>query len=172
MSDSSNRIAAALEQAIQAESDGYHFYFMTSHSTEDPKAKEVFARLAEEEMQHARFLRRQHRAILETGRPDETASLGPRKVVLAGPSPIFSPGLRSRVKEAHLEMSALSIGIQLELDSERFYREQARQSHDDPAVRRFFEELADWESGHYAALRAQMDELKEDYWNQGGFAPF
>ena len=68
-------------------------------------------------------------------------------------------------------MSALSIGIQLEAGAMAYYREAARQS-DDPAVRAFFDELADWETGHYHALLRQQEGLKEDYWAAGGFSAF
>ena len=68
-------------------------------------------------------------------------------------------------------MSALSIGIQLELDAMNFYKAQADAAEDD-VVRGFFHELAEWETGHYQALLTQQGELKEDYWAAGGFAPF
>jgi rubrerythrin len=68
-------------------------------------------------------------------------------------------------------MSALSIGIQLELSSEQFYRQEA-EAAEDPAVVKFFTELAEWESGHYHALLKQQESLKEEYWSKGGFAPF
>jgi len=170
MNDSQNMMTAALKRAIQSESDGYHFYLMASRNTEDAKAREAFQLLAEEELLHARFLRHEYQAFLETGKPDDKATIGPKRD-LSGPSPIFSPGFRERIKEAHFEVSALSIGMQLELDSERFYREQARSSAD-ASLKKFFGELADWEAGHYRVLKQQMDDIKEDYWNQGGFAPF
>jgi rubrerythrin len=68
-------------------------------------------------------------------------------------------------------MSALSIGIQLELASMNYYREQAEKASN-PDVSGFYTELADWETGHYNALLRQQEMLKEDFWAKGGFAPF
>ena len=90
---------------------------------------------------------------------------------LSDSSPIFSEKIRSRIGEAHLEMSALSIGIQLELSAINYYKQEAG-SAEDPAVKQFYRELADWESNHYNALLRQQLMLKEDYWSESGFAPF
>jgi rubrerythrin len=68
-------------------------------------------------------------------------------------------------------MTSLSIGIQLEADSMKFYRSES-EATDDPEAKQFFSELAEWESGHYNALLRQYEELKEDYWSSGGFSPF
>ena len=159
-----------LKQAIAAEGDGHHFYLMAAASTQDAQGKEIFQRLAAEELDHIRFLRGQYRALLETGRPDPSMRLGPR-ADLSGASPIFSPALRDRIAEAHFEMTALSVGAQLELAAVTFYRAQATAATD-PTVRAFYEELVEWEQGHYQALLLQQDALKEDYWAAGGFSPF
>ena len=72
---------------------------------------------------------------------------------------------------AHFETAALGIGVQVELDSVRFYEEMARQAPTE-SEKKIFSDLADWESGHYHALLAQQESLKEAYWQAGGFAPF
>jgi rubrerythrin len=164
------RIAEGLKKAIEAEIDGYHFYMMAARSTDDPKGAEVFQSLAADEREHVRFLRLHYDAFIEKGAPDPAAKLGAR-APLQGDSPIFSDGFKSRIKDAHFEMSALSIGIQLELSAVKFYKERAAEAADE-TVTKFYTELADWESGHYQALLKQQDTLKEDYWSGGGFSPF
>lgn len=170
MDSAARALAEALFQAIRAEGDGYHFYLMAARSMEDEQGREVFEMLAREELDHQRFLRTQYRSILETGKPDGQARLGPRGD-LSGESPIFSPAIKGRIKEAHFEMSALSIGIQLEQGAMEFYKRAAEQSAD-PTVKGLFEELAEWERGHYGALLQQQSLLKRDYWSAGGFSPF
>jgi rubrerythrin len=170
MTGAAATIAEALTGAMQAETDGHHFYLMAASTSQDAKGKEVFTQLAEEELSHLKFLKAQRESYLATGRADESATLG-RGRELSGPSPIFSAAIRGRLQEAHFEMSALSIAIALELSSETFYQDQARAAGD-PAARRFFEELALWEAGHAEALSRQLEELKEDYWAGGGFSPF
>jgi rubrerythrin len=168
--DENKRVTEGLKQAIQAEIDGYHFYMMAARSTDDDKGREVFEKLADDEKEHVRFLSIQYNAFMDHGAPDAAAKLGSR-ADLSGPSPIFSEGFRSRIKDAHFEMSALSIGASLELSAVQFYKDQAAQS-DDEIVKKFYLELADWESGHYNALLQQQESLKEDYWAGGGFSPF
>ncbi len=163
-------VAAGLARAMQAETDGHHFYRMAAQSTPDPKGREVFEQLAREELEHFHFLKAQQRSILETGRVDRTARLQPL-AALEGPSPIFSDGFRARLKDAHFEMTALSVAIQLEESAFRFYDAQAVEARD-PEVKAFYQQLADWERRHHAALQRQHDACKEDYWQASGFSPF
>lgn len=170
MEDKSKILAEGLLKAIKAERHGHSFYMMAANSTEDPKGKKVFEELAHEELHHMHFLRKHYDSVLKTGMLDQSAKLGQR-ADLSGMSPIFSDNLRARIKDANFEMTSLSIGIQLEYDAMNFYRSQSEVA-DDPEVKEFYTELAEWESGHYQALLRQQEELKEDYWSAGGFAPF
>ena len=168
--DEKKRVTDGLKQAIQAEIDGFHFYMMAARSTDDAKGREVFESLAQDEKEHVRFLSLQYDAFMEKGAPDPTVTLG-KRAELQGTSPIFSDQFRQRISGAHFEMSALSIGIGLELSAVNFYKDQATQSNDE-IVQKFYTELADWESGHYRALLQQQESLKDDYWAGGGFSPF
>ncbi len=164
------QLAAGLLKAAQAEREGHSFYCMAATSSKDPKAKEIFAQLAAEELDHMGFLTRHYKSVLKTGGPDPSAKLGSR-ATLSGAWPIFSEAIKRRLKDAHFEMSALAIGIQLELDAQKFYRKLAGGT-DEPVVKEFLLELADWEAGHYKSLLQQRDELKEAYWAENGFAAF
>lgn len=163
-------IAQGLKAAIEAEQNGYHFYIMAARSTEDEQGREVFEQLANEELDHVRYLKQQHRSLMVDGVLDRDATMG-RRTDLSGDSPIFSDKLKARAGQAHFEMSALSIGMNLELNAVKYYQAQADAS-DDPAVKTFFKELAEWESGHYEALSRQSEVLKEDYWAANGFSPY
>jgi rubrerythrin len=164
------QLAAGLQAAMRAEHQGYHFYTMAAKSTEDEKGREIFAQLAEEEKEHLAFLKKQYKSIVETGLPNATLDLG-KPLELSGSNPIFSNRIRARLGDAHFEMTALAVGIQLELDAVRIYSGFADTAAD-PAVEKFYRELAAWEQGHYKALLAQETTLKEDYWSSNGFAPF
>jgi rubrerythrin len=168
--ETARQTAEGLLTAMRAEREGQHFYMMAAQTTDDQKGQEVFERLAAEELQHFEFLKQQYAAVLETGKPDANLELGPQSD-LSGKSPIFSDKLRARIGDAHYEMTALAVGIQLELTAEQFYRREAELASD-PHVEAFYLALAGWEKGHYNALLAQQEELKEDYWSAGGFAPF
>ena len=170
MDDATRRITEGLQKAIEAEVEGHNFYKMAANSTEDEQGKAIFRQLANEEMQHARYLRAQRDALRETGKIDESVELG-EATDLSGGSPIFSPALKARAKEAHYEVTALSVASQLELGAVQFYRAEAEAAGDE-GVKGFYLELARWEQGHYDALTRQLDELRNDYWDAGDFAPF
>ncbi len=164
------KLLSALEQAIQAEIEGYHFYTMVAAATKDPKGKETFEAMAQDEVLHAEFLRAQHHALETTGRVDEMIRILGEPGFEAGVS-FFSEGLKQRAAKAHFEMTALSVGAQLEADAMRFYTEQAELA-DDPSVAKLFRDLAQWERGHHDALVSQMKELEQEYWAANRFAPF
>jgi rubrerythrin len=170
MDANTERVVEGLHKAIEAEAAGYHFYMMAARSTEDGQGRQIFEKLAEEELEHLNFLKAHHNSFLQTGKPDAGANLG-KPLDLSGSSPIFSDGLKKRLDESHYEMSALSIGIELELNAVKFYTDEANAAKDQ-VVRDFYTRLAEWESGHYHALLKQQGELRQDYWAQGGFSPF
>jgi rubrerythrin len=170
MDEAVKRMTDGLAKAIKAEHDGHFFYLSAASNTQDPKGKEVFKMLAEEEQRHMWYLKTQHKSLVETGTMDTTIDLG-SKMDLSDASPIFSEELKTRIKDANYEMSALSIGITLEQNAIRFYENEATIASD-PGVKEFYLKLADWEKGHLDALMRQEDALKEDYWYQSGFYPY
>lgn len=170
MEDRIQHMLDGLLEAIQAESYGQHFYRMAAQATRDAKGVEAFELLAMEEQQHGQYLKRQYQSLLETGNIDRTASLGIR-TVLSGDHPLFSPQLHDRIADAHFEMTALAIGIQLELNAVAHYRAQA-DAATDPEVKDFYQQLVEWESGHLNALSRQQESLKHEYWSDNRFAPF
>ena len=169
MEQETTRVIQALKQAIQAELEGHHFYRMAASTTQDEQGQEVFLKLADEELDHAQFLKVQLASFLELGGPSQGAALG--KPLHEAAKGIFSEKLRSRAKEAHFEMTALSVGIQLEESAIQFYKGQSELATDE-ITKAFFDELAQWEKGHYHMLLAEQQKLKNDYWQDSGFAPF
>jgi len=163
-------IKDALTKAIEAEWEGYNFYSMASHSCVDKKGKEVFETLAQEELHHVNFLRHQHKSIIEIGKTDPDFKLV-AKVMLDIENPIFSDEIKSRIDDAHFEMTALAVGIQLELSAMEFYKKAAIETTDEYA-KSFFTNLAEWETSHYESLLRQQTILKDEYWSNNNFAPF
>jgi rubrerythrin len=164
-----DQLLAGLKEAILTEQTGIQFYTVAAGNTTDAQGREVFQQLARDESEHLQWLRRQY-GHLVAGTPWEEMRPVPH-ADLSGPSPIFSAGLRSRIGEAHWEMTALSVGLALEEATIIRYRKLA-QAADRPEERRFFEELTKWEESHAEALSRQSDLLKESYWREARFAPF
>jgi rubrerythrin len=171
MDSGSKRIADALSKAMQAENEGYHFYLMAAKSTDDPKGKKTFLLMAEEEKGHFDYLKKQYGLFLKTGCVDQAVKLTPMTNYTES-HPIFSTEIKNRIGNAHYEMTALSIGIQLELSAVRFYKAEAEAAAGSPHVQKLFEELASWEEQHLAILQKEAELLKEEYWTKGGFSPF
>jgi rubrerythrin len=170
MSEQKTRVMKALSEAILAEIEGQHFYRMAASSTDDPKGREVFQKLANDEVLHENYLRAHYASFAEAGVPDRSLQLASPEA-LDSESPIFSDALKERIDKAHFEMTALSVGTQLEMNAIEFYRKAAEQAGD-PLMKQFFRELVEWETLHYKALLSQQDELRHDYWSAAGFSPF
>jgi rubrerythrin len=162
-------VIEGLKQAMQAEADGHNFYVLAAKNTKDKKGKEVFLSLAKDETEHLAYLKAQYESFLKTGGPDSGIKLGKSKA-RPGKSPIFSVDFKKRLKKAQLEMTSLSIGAQLELNAIQFYKSESAKT-DDPVVKAFYAELAEWESGHYELLVRQQQLLQEDFWLQSNFYP-
>ncbi len=159
-----------LRRAAMAELEGHNFYMMASVTTRDAKGKEIFEQLAREEMDHFNFLKAHYDSVVKTGNLSDDAQLGARGA-FDGAWPIFSRELKNRAGEAHYEMTALSVGIQLEHDAMLFYQQHAEKL-DEPAAKKLFNDLSAWEQGHYHALLRQQESLKHQYWESAGFEPF
>lgn len=169
MDDATKDILQGLKTAIEAELTGYNFYKQASESIQDPGGKEAFGRMAEEEKGHYRFLRHQYNAVLKKGGFDFSKELI-KKVYNHKENPIFSQDIKDRIKESHFEVSALTIGMKLELEALQFYRSWARKV-DSKEAKAFFLELAQWEEDHYLAFERELDMLKEDYFTMNNFVP-
>ncbi len=171
MDSGSKRIADALSKAMRAENEGYHFYLMAAKSTDDTKGKKTFRLMAEEEKGHFDYLKKQYALFMKTGCVGQEFRLTPMPSYTES-HPIFSAEIRNRIGSAHYEMTALSIGIQLELSAVKFYKEEAEAAAGNPQVQQLFEELAAWEEQHLVNLQKEAELLKEEYWTKGGFSPF
>ncbi|MCX6647221.1 MAG: ferritin family protein [bacterium] len=169
MIESTLEVLEGLKHAIQAEADGYMFYLLAAEKTKDETGRKMFRILADEELLHKDVLIAQYKSVAVTGHIDINLNIG-RQFDFSS-NEIFSPEIKNRINESQFEMSALSIGITLEMSSMDYYKKQAGKSSD-TAIKAFFNELAGWEQMHYQALLRQQEMLQDDFWSQGGFAPF
>jgi len=170
MGKSNKEMLDALKHAMQAEANGHQFYKLAASNTADEQGKRVFEMLAEEELDHLRYLKSHYDSIASTGKTNPDVKLKEQDGS-AITHPLFSPDLKNRIADAHFEMSALGIGIQLELSAINFYKAQADLAEDED-VKKLFADLAEWEVGHYQMFLKQQEELKDMYWDSGGFSPF
>ncbi|MFH1487731.1 MAG: ferritin family protein [Pseudomonadota bacterium] len=162
-------ILQGIRTAMEAELTGYEFYKNAAGSTSDPKGKDTFTLMAEEEMGHFNYLKHQYGNVMDKGAYDFSEKWN-KKAHKHAENPIFSSELRERVKDAHFEVSALTIGMKLEMDAMRYYRSCAEKAPDEE-VKNFYKELAEWERDHFLAFERELNMLKEDYFQANNFVP-
>jgi rubrerythrin len=167
MNKQTEKILNGLKIAMEAELTGHQFYKAASKNTKDTKGKETFSRMADEEMGHFNYLRHQYQSILKTGKYDFTKK--PLKSHKKG-GPIFSKEIRNRIKTSHFEVSALTIGMKLEMEAAGFYRKCSAKAAT-PAAKKFYNELAEWEQDHFQSFKNELDLLKEEYFAANHFVP-
>jgi rubrerythrin len=170
MNTSIDTIHEILRKAYQIEVDGYTFYSMAAERATKPRVEELFAKLAKDEVEHKAYLRQIMRSYEHQG---AAAFLVERAApdLRAFSDTIFTEEFKSQAAGAVFEMSALSIGMQLETNAIAHFTNAASNASDDE-VRDFYHFLADWEKQHLEALSLLLNAVRDDFWVDGRFAPF
>ena len=153
---------------MEAEIFGHNFYKSTAQNTPTLWGRRRSPAWPRKKG-HFNYLRTQYKFITEKGTYDFSPPLSVVHKKHAG-NPIFSDEIRRRVKDSHLEVSALSIGMKLELEAVIFYGRCAQQA-ESPQAEQFYSELAEWEDDHYRAFEQQLNQLKDDYFQANNFVP-
>jgi rubrerythrin len=162
-------VLTALQMAIQTEIDGYNFYQRFSERTEDPNARAMFERLAQDEVMHLELLRNTRAMLKDSGQWADYKGL-PLESVEG--SPIFS---RERVEQNVVaytsDLSALRMAYLIEKDAVDFYTRAAQQTSD-PNGKRLFLDLVEMERGHLDLLEGEYNFLRGQFQTAMGFSPF
>ncbi len=166
----SDHIIDILRKAYQIEVDGYTVYSMTAERAEKPAVQELFARLAQDEVQHQAFLRSVLKNYHDKGVEAFAMSVVPPDL-RAFSDKIFTARFREQAEGAAFEMGALSVGLTLEKNAVAYFA-GAAQNATEAEVRRFYQYLADWEQQHLDALQALHESVRADFWDKSGFAPY
>lgn len=154
-----------IKQAIISEIEGYEFYKMASNQARDPFVKETFLELAEEERKHVVWLQDLHEQLDGKERKLDL------EMVEAPPSPDFFNWDKIDREDPKTMLSVFGIALQLEKSSYEFYHQVAEKAEDE-ITKKLFLILEAWERAHYDTFNKEYNALKEDWWNEQGFAPF
>ncbi|MCF8104581.1 MAG: ferritin family protein [Desulfohalobiaceae bacterium] len=158
----------ALQTAMKGEIEGRELYRAAAEKTGDTKAREVFGMLADEEQSHLDSLI-QIGKDYEAGKDLTVPQLPAPASFEDAESPIFTREFKEKVSD--FDMSALSIGMKLELESEKTYRQMAEET-DQYQLKELFIRLADWEQGHFDFLQKQKGFLESYYTQKYSFYRF
>ena len=164
------QILEILKRAYQIEVDGYTFYSMTATQATKPAVKELFEKLAHDEVQHQNFLK----GVGKRYDAEGTAAFAiarPAAALSGLTDHVFTARFKEQAKGAAFEMGVLSVGLNLETNAMAHFN-RAADTTDSAEVRDFYRYLADWEKQHFDALNTLYSAIRADFWGAGGFAPF
>jgi rubrerythrin len=132
--------------------------------------REVFQKLARDEVEHKHYLRDIASRYEEVG---VAAFSVPRNLpdMRAFSDKVFTERFRQEAQATAFEVSALSIGMQLETNAMTTFV-MASQGASDGEVRDFYQFLADWEQQHLNALHDLYGAVRGDFFASSGFSPF
>lgn len=168
--DVKDKILDILQKSYEIEINGYTFYTMTAEKSEKPATKELFQKLAHDEIEHQNYLK----GIAKQYKKEGVSAFNVnRKEHSMGEfaSQIFTQKFVEQAKGATFEMGVLSVGMTLETNAIALFTE-AQKSADSKEVKDFYAFLASWEKEHFDSLKTFYDQLRSDFWGEGNFAPF
>ncbi len=149
----------ALRMAIATERSGLEFYAHAAVITTDAHARDVFARLAEEEREHLCTLEKRYKELLAN---DPQLELRPTFLFFKGAAHGIFAGGTEQLRRGVNALQALMIGIRCERDSHKFFHKYGERFEDSEG-KQIFVEFAEEEREHrdllireYKKMRARL----------------
>jgi len=155
-----------IKKALINENEGYQFYKMAASQSETEEENDSFMKLAKEELKHIEYLKE----LYEKMKNNSEDELSIFDITPPDSPQIFNWENVSKEK-GDMALSVFSIGIKMEKESVDFYKNAAKETNNEEA-KKLYETLIDWEYQHLRDFEKQYDMLKDDWWNEQGFAPF
>jgi rubrerythrin len=154
--DIETKARRALKTAIVAEKKSLANYLEFGLRTDDASGKNMFLRLASDELEHVNILERQSQSLQESGdwlkieiEPSDVEMIVPR---------LGEKDVKIRGTSGQDQVTALHTALALEKRSHDFYAVQARQTNDAKA-REMYQRLAEMEAAHYELVQAEIDAI-------------
>lgn len=145
----------ALRIAIATERSGREFYAKAARITRHPRARRIFLRLANEELDHLAKLEARYQELL--GQDPELESLPPFLFFKGAANGLFATGSDDLSKVVG-DREALMIGIRCERGSHEFFKKYGDRFEDSEG-KRIFLEFADEERQHLELLMRELKAL-------------
>jgi len=153
MTKSKQQIAEALRTAIRGEEDGFMFYDIMARKAVNPEARRKLENLRDDEVRHKRTLHHLYEQYVG-------GEIGPLpEKGLSVLSEVFRKG---QVAQLKTEMQFISLAIEAEIATARFYQTE-RNLTDDPIFQQVFDRLAEEEHSHFELLQAEKEALAGNY---------
>lgn len=152
MADTTN----VFEFAMKMEKDGQAFYEDQASRTNNPALKKIWEQLAKDEVKHYEIFKR-----LRDGEVKEAAAMANLGTTILNTSQtVFEQLPREDFKFGQDVFDAWEKAKQLEIDTENFYREKAKEASEED-VRNSFVLLADEEHKHVTLVEHVLEFLHQ-----------
>jgi Fur family transcriptional regulator, ferric uptake regulator len=146
----------ALRIAIATERSGMEFYGRGVKLVKDPRAREVFRKLATEEVHHLKTLEHRYQELLKE---DPRLESRPTFLFFKGAANgLFSAGAEQLRRDGVDDLEAYRIGIRCERGSHRFFKRYGERFEDSEG-KRIFLEFAEEEREHLELLIREYRQL-------------
>ena len=149
----------SLVEAMQFENDGYHHYTTAAQRTEDPKARQMFGQLAEDELGHLNILEKELDNLM-AGQKWVKAKFQPSDIEEILPHLSSSKDLVQSGQGSPDDLSALNLALEMERKAVNFYKREGQKTEDKNA-RAMYTRLAEMEEAHYNLIQAELDHIKD-----------
>jgi Fur family ferric uptake transcriptional regulator len=146
----------ALRIAIATERSGMEFYGRGVKLVKDPRAREIFRKLATEEVHHLKTLENRYQELLKQ---DPQLESRPTFLFFKGAANgLFSSGAEQLRRDGVDDLEAYRIGIRCERGSHRFFKRYGERFEDSEG-KRIFLEFAEEEREHLELLIREYRQL-------------
>jgi Fur family transcriptional regulator, ferric uptake regulator len=146
----------ALRIAIATERSGMEFYGRGVKLVKDPRAREIFRKLATEEVHHLKTLENRYQELLKQ---DPQLESRPTFLFFKGAANgLFSTGAEQLKRDGVDDLEAYRIGIRCERGSHRFFKRYGERFEDSEG-KRIFLEFAEEEREHLELLIREYRQL-------------
>lgn len=150
-------LSEVLAEALKLERDGHEFYTKAAERVEDEATQAMFAQLAEDEVDHYNYIKRQYEA-LQAG--EGWSAIPEMELVesIDAVSVVFPPDEKAmdEMPEDPNEEDALLFGLSIEDKSFKLYHNSAERA-DDPEAKKLFMQLAGAEQRHFEILMQRYE---------------
>ena len=154
----------ALRIAIATERSGMEFYGRGVKLVKDPRAREVFRKLATEEVHHLKTLENRYQELLKQ---DPRLESRPTFLFFKGAANgLFSAGTEQLRRDGMDDLEAYRIGIRCERGSHRFFKRYGER-FEDSAGKQIFLEFAEEEREHLELLLREYCALVKRHRDKG-----
>ncbi|MGB9741830.1 MAG: ferritin-like domain-containing protein [bacterium] len=147
-----------LNIALAAEGESLKRYLHFAWETDDFTGKNMFIRLAMDELMHQELIKRVFDQYLTRGEclPVEV----PPSIIEQLIPKISEKNLLIKGKQGQSALEALLTAQELENKARRFYTEQAEKAEPEP-LRALFRRLAEMEQAHLELIQAEIDSIQQ-----------